>query len=142
MTEHFAQYGHAITSLAAVALMTLLLGPFSAMRKTALGLAPGAEPPADYGNAAYRWHRAHGNLTESLGAFTAVTLAAILAGVSPVWVNLLASGFVAVRLLLAVVHIKGIGKPDMGVRSFTYVAGWLMCLCLAVMAILKVFSGG
>lgn len=142
MTEYVTQYGHAIVAMAGLAMVTLLLGPFSAMRKTALGLAPGSEPEADYANPVYRWHRAYGNLTESIGPFVAVTLAAILAGVAPFWVNLLASAFLAVRILLLVVHIKGIGKPDMGVRSFTYVAGWLICLALAVMAILKVFSGG
>lgn len=140
--EPFAPYGHAIVALAGVALLTLLMSPLSAMRKSSEGIVPGAQPEADYASGAYRWHRAYGNLAESVGTFVAVTLAAMLAGASPFWVNLLASAFLAIRVALAVVHIKGIGKPDMSVRSFTYVAGWLICVILAILAIVGVFSGG
>ena len=140
--DAFAQYGHALLAMVGVAVFQMLLSPLSAMRKTRAGIAPGAQPPADYGDACYRWHRAYGNLAESVGAFVAVTVAAILAGAAPFWVNLFASIFLAVRVVLAVVHIKGIGKPDMSVRSFTYVAGWLMCLCLAYLAIKAVLYSG
>ena len=140
--DSFAQYGHAIVAMAGLAIFQLILSPLSAMQKTKLGLAPGAQPEPDYANATYRWHRAYGNLAESVGPFVAVTAAAMLAGASPFWVNVLASAFLVMRIALAVVHIKGIGKPDMSVRSFTYVAGWLICLVLAVMAILGVFNGG
>ncbi len=139
--EQFAQYGHAIVALAATALFGLILSPLSGMRKQAQGLTPGAQPEADYANPCYRWSRAYLNLSESIGFFVAVVVAAILAGANPFWVNLLASLFFIARVLLAIVHIKGIGKPDMSVRSFTYVAGWLMCLALAIMAIAAVFWG-
>ena len=133
--EQFAAYGHAIVALAATALLGLILSPLSAMRKTAIGLAPGCEPPADYGSSVYRWHRAYCNLSESIGFFAAATIAAILAGASPFWVNLFAALFFLSRLVVAFVHVRGIGKPDMSARSFTYVAGWLMCVLLALMAI-------
>ncbi|KZY46773.1 hypothetical protein A3731_31290 [Roseovarius sp. HI0049] len=123
-------------------LLQLVLSPLSAMRKTKAGLAPGAQPPADYADNGYRWHRAHGNLAESMPAFVGLVLAAILAGGSPFWVNLFASGFLLLRILLAVVHINGIGKPDKGLRSFTYVAGWLMCLGLAYLVVKAVFFNG
>jgi len=140
--EQFSAYGHAIVSMAGLSLLILLLSPLSALRKTSAGLAPGAEPEADYANATYRWHRCYTNLTESVGVFAAVTAAAILAGASPFWVNLLASGFLLFRVVLAFVHIRGSGSPNMGIRSYTYVAGWLMCILLAVMAIYEVFTGG
>jgi uncharacterized MAPEG superfamily protein len=139
--EQFAQYGHAIVALAATALFGLILSPLSAMRKQALGMTPGSQPEADYSDPCYRWHRAYLNLSESIGFFVAVVLAAILAGANPFWVNMLASLFFIARVLLAFVHIKGIGKPDMSVRSFTYIAGWAMCLALAIMAIAAVFWG-
>lgn len=139
--EAFAPYSHAIAAIAGTTMLLLLMSPISAMRKTAQGLAPGATPEQDYDNACYRWHRAYSNLAENLGAFAAVTIAAILAGSNPFWVNLLASLFLVFRIVLAVVHIKGLGKPDMGVRSFTYVAGWLTCLVLGVMAILSTVFG-
>ena len=139
--QDFAQYGHAIVAMAAIAMFGLILSPLSAMRKQALGLTPGSQPEADYADPCYRWHRAYQNLSETIGFFVAVVLAAILAGASPFWVNLLASLFFIVRVFLVFVHIKGIGKPNMSVRSFTYVAGWLICLALAIMAIAAVFGG-
>ena len=137
--EQFAEYGHAIAAMAGVGLLILLLSPLSALKKQKLGLAPGATPEQDYGLAAYRWHRCYGNLAESVGTFVAVTAAAILAGANPAWVNWLASIFLLIRIGLVFVHIQGIGKPDMSVRSFTYVAGWLICVILALMAIVAVF---
>ena len=137
--EQFAAYGHAIVALAGTAIFGLVLSPLSAMRKSAIGLAPGCQPEADYTSAVYRWHRAYSNLAETMGYFAACVLAAILAGASPFWVNLFASIFFISRVALAVVHIKGIGKPDMSVRSYLYVAGWLCCLLLALMAIFAVF---
>lgn len=137
--EQFAAYGHAIVAMAGAGIFGLFLSPLSAMRKSKLGLAPGAEPEPDYTSAVYRWHRAYGNLAETMGYFVACTLAAILAGASPFWVNLLASIFFLSRVVLAVVHINGIGKPDMSARSFIYVAGWLSCILLALMAIFAVF---
>jgi uncharacterized MAPEG superfamily protein len=139
--EQFAQYGHAIVALAAMAAFGLLLGPISGMRKRAHGLTPGAEPKADYADPCYRWHRAQQNTAEIIGPFAAVVLAAILAGANPFWVNLLASLFFVSRVLLTFVHVKGIGKPDVSLRSFTYIAGWLMCLILAILAITAVFWG-
>jgi uncharacterized MAPEG superfamily protein len=140
--DGFAEYGHALVALAVTAVFQLVLGPLAAMRKTRAGLAPGAEPPADYGDAAYRWHRAYGNLSESMGPFVAVTVAAVLAGAPAVWVNLFAALFLLLRVVLAAVHVAGIGKPDMSVRSVVYVGGWLMCLCLAFLAIKTVIIGG
>lgn len=140
--EEFAAYGHAIVAMAGVAILTLILSPLSAIKKTAKGLAPGSQPEADYGDPCYRWHRAYSNLAESIGTFAIVTVAAMLAGANPYWVNLLAAAFLVIRIVLVFVHIKGIGRPDMGVRSYTYVAGWLICLVLAIMAVLAVFSGG
>ncbi len=140
--EAFAQYGHALVALAGLAVVQFVLSPLSALRKTAAGLAPGAQPPADYADPCYRWHRAYSNLTESFGAFVAVTVAAILAGAAPFWVNLFASLFFVLRVVLAAIHIGGYGRPDAGLRSITYVAGVLMCLCLAFLAFKAVLFSG
>lgn len=137
----FEPYSHAIVAMAGLGIMQLIMSPLSAMQKTKLGLAPGATPEQDYGSATYRWHRAYGNLAETVGAFVAVTLAAILAGASPFWVNVLASLFLVSRVVMAVVHIKGIGGADQSVRSFAYVFGWAMCIALGVMAIVNAFAG-
>ena len=136
--EHFASYGHAIVAMAATVIFGLLLSPLSAMKKSAVGLAPGCQPEADYTSSVYRWHRTYANLAETMGYFVASAAAAILAGASPFWVNLFASVFFVSRIVLAFVHIKGIGRPDMGPRSFIYVVGWLMCVLLAISAICAV----
>jgi len=141
--EAFAPYGHALVALAATAIFGLLMAPIAGMRKAALGLAPGAEPEAeaDYASPAYRWHRAYLNLAESMGFFAAVTVAAILAGGRPFWVNLYASVFFVSRVVMAVIHIRGLGGADRSLRSFAYALGMLMCVLLALTAIINGFAG-
>ena len=136
--EQVTEYGHAIVAMAGTAILGLILSPLSALRKSKIGLAPGCQPEADYTSSVYRWHRAYQNTAETIGFFAAVVLAAILAGANPFWVNLFASIFFVSRLAHAFLHIQGIGKPNAGARSFAYVAGWLMCLLLALMAIFAV----
>ncbi|MEB8385983.1 MAPEG family protein [Rhodobacteraceae bacterium KMM 6894] len=138
--DAFAAYGHAITAMALMGLMVLVLGPLSAMRKASDGLAPGAIPPQVYENPTYRWHRAYGNATESAGTFALVTVAAILAGAAPFWVNLFAAVFIVARIVMAVLHVRG-GKADRGARSMAYVVGAMMCIALAISAIAAVFGG-
>ncbi len=137
--EQFAAYGHAIVSLALVAVITLVLAPISAAEKAKLGLTAGAMPEPDYSSKAYRCWRAHLNATETIGTFAAVTVAAILAGAAPFWVNLFASLFFVARLVHAVVHVKGIGAEAAGIRTISFVFGTGMCFLLAVLAILAVF---
>ena len=136
MMDAFGSYGHAIVSLAVLAIVGLVMAPVSAIGKMKLGLAPGAEPAADYGCRVYRLHRAYLNLSETMGFFVAVTVAAILAGANPFAVNLLASLFLASRLIMAVVHVGGLGKPNGSTRSILYMAGMIMCAVLGMMAIL------
>ena len=137
--EQFAEYGHAIVAVAAFALIGLMLGPVSAARKANEQLEPGAMPKEDYNSLTYRLCRAHQNAIEMAGLFTAVTFAAILAGASPFWVNLLASLFFASRIIMAFVHDRGIGKPQQGPRTLLYVLGWACCVVLGIFAIVAVF---
>ena len=139
--EAFAPYSHALASLALFALMTLVLGPVSANVKAQAGVPSGAAPAADYGNVVYRLFRAHLNAVETLGPFAGVTLAAILAGAAPFWVNLAASVFLVARIVHLVVHLGGWGKADMGLRSYVYVLGFLCCLMLGVLALIAAFGG-
>ncbi len=138
--EQFAAYGHAIVSLAAFAMVGLILGPVAAARSAAAGYAPGEVPRADYRDTTYRTTRAYQNAMELAGMFAAVTLAAILAGANPAWVNGLASVFLISRLLLVVVHIMGLGRPNMGLRTVVFVVGWACCLILGLLAFVGVFA--
>ncbi|XDA96787.1 MAPEG family protein [Sulfitobacter sp. LCG007] len=137
--EIFEAYSHATVSVAAFALLTLILAGWSSAAKGRAGVVSGGAPEADYANPAYRLYRAHMNAVEMVGPFTAVTLAAILAGASPLWVNWLASIFFVSRLVHAWVHVSGKGKPDGGLRSWVFVVGMVMCVLLGLMAIVAGF---
>ncbi len=138
--EQFAEYGHAIVAMAVFAMFGLILGPVAAARSTAVGYAPGEVPKPDYGDAIYRLTRTYQNAMELAGLFTAVTVAALLAGASPFWVNILASVFLVSRVVLAVVHVAGVGKPNLGPRTYVFVIGWACCLILGIMAIVAVLA--
>ncbi|NOC83994.1 MAPEG family protein [Ruegeria atlantica] len=133
--DMFAEYSHAISSVVLFTLVVLFLAPFSALAKQGKGLAPGATPEQDYSDQAYRLNRAYLNGTETLPAFVAVVTAAVLLGASPFWVNLLASVALVARLVMLVVHIKGIGKPNSGLRSVLYVLGWACMFVIGLMAL-------
>lgn len=137
--EVFAEYSHAIASLVIFTLIVLIMSPFSALAKQGKGLAPGATPDQDYSDRAYRLNRAYLNGTETLPAFLSVTVAAILLGVSPFWVNLLSSVALVARVIMLVVHLRGIGKPNSGLRSVFYVLGWLCMVVLGLMALVAAF---
>lgn len=135
----FAEYGHAVASVMIFTLVVLVMAPFSALAKQGKGLAPGAMPVQDYSDKAYRLNRAYLNGTETLPAFAAVTLAAILMGVSPFWVNLLASIALIARLAMLAVHIRGVGKPHSGLRSVLYVIAWACMAVTGLMALVAAF---
>ena len=137
----FDAYSHAIVSIALFGLITLLLAPLSAVRKQKDGLVAGAAPASDYSNPTYRWYRAHLNASETIGVFTGMVAAAILAGAAPFWVNLAASLFLVSRIGHVIVHVGGIGPANFGPRTFLYVFGWLMCIVLGLLAIFAAFSG-
>ncbi len=137
--EQFAEYGHALISIALFAVILLALSPLIALSKGAAGVESGATPPEDYSNKTYRLHRAYLNGAETLPVFIAVTVVAMIAGASPFWVNLLASLVLVSRLLMLFLHLRGIGKPHSGVRSFTYVFGWACMALLAVFGVVAVF---
>ncbi|WP_170516407.1 MAPEG family protein [Ruegeria atlantica] len=137
--EFFAEYGHAIASIVIFTLVLLFMSPFTALAKQSKGLAPGATPEQDYADKAYRLNRAYLNGTETLPAYLTVIVAAILMGASPFWVNLLASVALLARLIMLVVHIRGIGKPSAGLRSVLYVIAWACMVVMGIMAIVAAF---
>ena len=136
--EPFLAYGHAIVAMAATALFGLLVNPFTAVAKMNKGQAAGGTPAEDYGDRTYRFNRAYLNLTEIMGFFVAATVAAILAGADPSWVNWLAAIFFVARVAHFLVHFAGIGPMNFGPRTVIFVVGWGCCLILAILAILAV----
>ncbi len=138
--EQFAAYAHALVALAGTALIALIINPISAAKKSSQGVTSGSMPEPDYSDPAYRWSRAYLNLTEMMGLFAVAVFAAILTGANPFWVNLLTSVIFISRLVVAVVHIQGWGKPNSGLRTMVFAIGWLSAIVLAIMAILAGFA--
>lgn len=137
--DAFAAYSHALAALVIYTLIILALSPVSGRAKQKAGLAPGATPPEDYAQQAYRLNRAYLNGCETLPAFLTVTLAAILAGAAPFWVNLLAALALVARVIMIPVHLRGSGKQHAGLRSVFYVIGWACMSGLALLALVAVF---
>ena len=137
--EQFAVYGHAIVAMAATALLGLLINPLVGIAKMKSGHQAGGKPENNYEDVTYRVDRAYANLTEVMGLFVAATVAAMIAGANPSWVNWLAVIFFISRVLHFIVHYRGIGKMHQGPRTFIFVVGWACCIVLAVLAIFAVF---
>ena len=134
--EPLVAYGHALTALALWAVLVIVLSPVSVQTRTAGSESASGKPRKDYSDRGYRADRALMNAVETSGSFIAATLAAILAGATPFWVNLLASLFILARVAMAYVHIMTVNAT---LRSALWAVGTLCILGLALMAIGAVF---
>ena len=131
-----SEYSHAIASLGLWSLLNLALAGISTRGRTPEGRCDCGKPKRDYADPVYRADRAFMNAVENSGPFVAATIAAMLAGAAPFWVNLLASVFVVSRIAMVVVHI---GTENQPMRSAAFVVGWLCMIGLAVMAVIAAF---
>ncbi len=129
-------YSHAIASLGLWALLNIVLAMLTTRGRTAENRCDCGKPKRDYSNPVYRTDRAHMNAVENSGPFIAATVAAILIGASPLWVNIFASVFLVSRIAMAIVHIRSENQPA---RSAMFVIGWLCMIALAVMAVVAAF---
>jgi uncharacterized MAPEG superfamily protein len=134
--EAFSDYGHAIAALALWALVTLTLSALSTRGRTAENRCDCGKPKRNYADLSYRSERAFMNAVEASGPFIAATVAAILAGASPFWVNLFASVFIVARIAVAYVHIATENQP---LRSAIWSVGLVCTLALALLAVVAVF---
>lgn len=113
----FGAYGHAILSVALMAISAQVLNALTGIRKNAKGMTPGQWMPSDFRDPSYRLERTYMNSVETLPFTAALIFAAILAGGSPFWVNLLATFLLLSRLVQNYVYLKGLGKPYNGLRT-------------------------
>ncbi|MCP5075414.1 MAG: MAPEG family protein [Rhodobacteraceae bacterium] len=139
--DHFAQYSHAIAAVLIYALIAQILNAATGIRKGNDNLAPGASQPQDYDNAGYRLDRTYMNSVEVLSFYAAIVFAAILAGASPFWINLLASAALVFRICANVVYLRGIGKGYGGIRTVFLVLISLCNLGMVAFALIAVFGG-
>jgi uncharacterized MAPEG superfamily protein len=131
MMENFAVYSHAIASLALWSLIHVVLGMVSTVGRSAENRCDCGAVKRDYSDIAYRRGRAFANAIEMSGPFVSATVAAILVGASPFWVNLLASVFVLSRAAMAIVHIRTEIQP---LRSAMWFIGLLCVVALGIIA--------
>ena len=131
MTE-FAAYSHAIASLGLWAILSIILAGVSLRGRTPEGRCDCGKPKRDYADRVYRADRAFMNAVENSGPFVAATVAAMLAGAAPFWVNVFASVFLVSRIAMAIVHI---GTENQQLRSVMFGIGWVCMIALALMAV-------
>ncbi|WP_237267581.1 MAPEG family protein [Sulfitobacter alexandrii] len=132
MMAGFEAYGHAIMSLALWSVVSIVLGMIATRGKTAENTCACGHPKRDYSNVVYRRGRAFANAMEMSGPFIGATVAAMLAGAAPFWVNLLASVFLVSRVAVAAVHI---GTENQPLRSAVWMVGLICVLGLVGMAV-------
>jgi uncharacterized MAPEG superfamily protein len=138
--DQFAAYGHAVVSVAVYAVIANVLNAAVGITKGSANLAPGGDfDPADYSNANWRLDRTYQNTIEMGGFYFAVVFAAILAGASPFWINLLASIGLLTRLGMIFVYLRGIGKAYGGLRTRLAIIASLANLAMAILAVVAVF---
>ena len=134
--EIFDAYSHTIVALALWALICTTLSGLSTAGRTPENRCSCGKPKRDYSDPVYRRERAFMNAVETSGPFIASTVAAILAGASPFWVNVLASVFILARVATAFVHIR---TENQVMRSATWAVGLLCVTVLTLMAVWAAF---
>lgn len=132
----FDAYSHALASLAGLSILMLVLSALSTVGRSAENRTQSGAVIRNYSDPTYRRGRAFVNAIESAGPFIAATLAAILVGANPFWVNLLASLFLASRIAVAIVHI---GTEIQWLRSAIWAVATLCILILGIMGIVGAF---
>jgi uncharacterized MAPEG superfamily protein len=130
--DMFEVYSHAIASLALWSLVSIILSFVAVIGKNADNTCACGNPKRDYSNVVYRRGRAFANAMEMTGPFIGATVAAILIGADPFWVNTFASVFVVSRIAMAVVHIGTTIEP---LRSLFWMVGLICVISLAVVAV-------
>ncbi|MFK7838165.1 MAG: MAPEG family protein [Sulfitobacter sp.] len=136
MMVGFEPYSHAIAALALWGLVMIALSMASTAGRTAEHRCDCGKPKRDYSDPVYRRERAFANAVETSPAFIATTLAAMLAGASPLMVNIFASVFLLSRIAMAVVHIR---TENQAMRSAMFGIGWLMIILTGLTALFAVF---
>lgn len=86
----------------------------------------------------FRVLRTYLNSTESLPMFVGILLAAIIVGVSPKWVNILAFVHLGFRTLFWAVYYSKLGINTPGPRTFSHIGGMLSNFALGVMTVLAI----
>lgn len=135
--EQFDAYSQALASLSGFALLILVLGAMSTGGRSADNRCDCGLVKRDYSDPVYRRGRAFMNAIEMAGPFAMATLAAILIGASPFWVNLFASVFLLSRIAMAFVHIR---TENQTMRSAFWAVGTICVAALTISGMVGAFT--
>jgi uncharacterized MAPEG superfamily protein len=124
-------YSFSIVGVLAVCLLSLGLAVYSGVSKGEAGLLAGPVPDARDDNPLYRIDRAHMNSVEAIGPFAVAAVLAMLVGVGATLLAVLVWLHVGIRLIHAVVYLRG-GEPAKGgkLRTILYVLSAIATLVL------------
>lgn len=131
--QDFASYGWALAAVALYAVMTQVLNAATGIRKGKLKMVPGAHHEPDFNNPAYRLDRTYMNSVEMMVFYTALVLTAIMAGASPLWVNLFAVAGLLLRITANILYLRGIGGQYGGLRTGLIIGASAVNICLALL---------
>ncbi|MEP4197362.1 MAG: MAPEG family protein [Aliishimia sp.] len=134
--DSFSDYSHALAAMSGFSILMIVLGAMSTVGRSSENRGECGTVKRDYNDVVYRRGRAFANAMEIVGPFLGATLAAILVGASPFWVNLFASIFLVARIAMAAVHIGTTNQP---MRSAFWALGTVCVMALAISAIIGAF---
>lgn len=127
-------YASSIVGVLALCLFSILSAIYSGISKGKAGALSGPVTPLDDANLLYRIDRVHLNSVEALAPFVVPAVLAMMVGVGPTALAALVWIHVAIRLIHAVVYLRGGAAAKGGsLRTILYVGGALVTLVLIVM---------
>ncbi|WP_298963261.1 MAPEG family protein [uncultured Roseibium sp.] len=133
-------YRPGLTIVAALSLIVLiqnfLTAPLAFAKEEQI---PGMPLQYDHTKLSFRAVRTYQNSAESFPAFLAAVLIAIIAGVSPLLVNVAAGIYLAARLLFWGVYYAGVGRVAGGPRTIAFVVCLLANIVIAVAALIALY---
>jgi len=126
-----AAYSLSIVGVLILCLLSILLAVYSGSSKGRAGALSGPVLPADDDNLLYRIDRVHLNTVEALPPFVVPALLAMMVGVQSATLASLVWVYVAIRLVHAMVYLRGGNAAKGGsMRTILYVSGALVTIIL------------
>ncbi|GHA52343.1 hypothetical protein GCM10008927_17180 [Amylibacter ulvae] len=137
MPELVANYSTALLALAVLSFVMVIQATIAGIVKNVIsGQDAGVTVRGNIEHRTFRVVRSHENSVENFSALMAASLLAMIAGASPVWVTYLVVSAVVLRMLHWVFYVMRVGADAGGPRTIAYVAGLLINLALALLAII------
>jgi uncharacterized MAPEG superfamily protein len=133
---YLEEYRISFLVIAILSLITLiqnfLTAPLSFIKEEQV---PGLPLQFDHSKLSFRAVRTYQNSAETLPAFLAATMVAIIVGSSPMIVNIATGLYLAARVLFWIFYYAGIGKAAGGPRTMSFVICLLANITIAGVAI-------